>query len=280
MTKVVHLKALVLLALLVLPQIVLSQSGPAITAAEIQKHVKYLASDQLEGRKTGTKGGEAAARYIANEFKSYGLKPVGDQGTYFQKFEFVSGIELGDVNTLTLALPGKTTNLELNKDFRPLGFSTSEAYEGSVVFVGYGISDTAKKLDDYAGVDVSGKAVMVLGNAPPSEMGRDFSQYASLRYKASKAKEKGARALIVVTGPEDSDSDDLIRLTYDNSSGNAGLPALNVTRKTADQLLASAGVTVKDLQKKLNESKQSNSLSKDFFASIRSSLWADLNLSL
>ena len=259
MTKVVHLKALVLLALLVLPQIVLSQSGPAITAAEIQKHVKYLASDQLEGRKTGTKGGEAAARYIANEFKSYGLKPVGDQGTYFQKFEFVSGIKLGDVNTLTLALPGKTTNLELNKDFRPLGFSTSEAYEGSVVFVGYGISDTAKKLDDYAGVDVSGKAVMVLRNAPPSEMGRDFSQYASLRYKASKAKEKGARALIVVTGPEDSDSDDLIRLTYDNSSGNAGLPALNVTRKTADQLLASAGVTVKDLQKKLNESKQSNS---------------------
>ncbi|HCA79484.1 MAG TPA: aminopeptidase [Bacteroidetes bacterium] len=259
MTKVVHLKALVLLALLVLPQIVLSQSGPAITAAEIQKHVKYLASDQLEGRKTGTKGGEAAARYIANEFKSYGLKPVGDQGTYFQKFEFVSGIELGDVNTLTLALPGKTTNLELNKDFRPLGFSTSEAYEGSVVFVGYGISDTAKKLDDYAGVDVSGMAVLVLRNAPPSEMGRDFSQYASLRYKASKAKEKGARALIVVTGPEDSDSDDLIRLTYDNSSGNAGLPALNVTRKTADQLLASAGVTVKDLQKKLNESKQSNS---------------------
>jgi len=259
MTKVVHLKALVLLALLVLPQIVLSQSGPAITAAEIQKHVKYLASDQLEGRKTGTKGGEAAARYIANEFKSYGLKPVGDQGTYFQKFEFVSGIKLGDVNTLTLALPGKTTNLELNKDFRPLGFSTSEAYEGSVVFVGYGISDTAKKLDDYAGVDVSGMAVLVLRNAPPSEMGRDFSQYASLRYKASKAKEKGARALIVVTGPEDSDSDDLIRLSYDNTSGNAGLPALNVTRKTADQILASAGETVKDLQKKLNESKQSHS---------------------
>jgi len=259
MNKGVYLKVLALLAVLALPQIVVAQSSPAITAAEIQKHVKHLASDQLEGRKTGTKGGEEAAQYIANEFRSYGLKPAGDQGTYFQKFEFVSGIKLGDVNTLACTIHGKTTNLELNKDFRPLGFSTSEAYKGGVVFVGYGISDTAKKLDDYAGVDVGGKAVLVLRNAPPSEMGRDFSQYASLRYKASKAKEKGAKALIVVTGPEDSESDDLIRLTYDNATGNAGLPALNITRKAADQVLKSAGVTVKELQKKLNESKQSRS---------------------
>ena len=259
MKRVVHLKSLVVLGLLALPQFAFTQSSPAITAAEIQKHVKYLASDQLEGRKTGTKGAEAAAQYIANEFKLYGLKPVGDQGSYYQNFEFVSGIKLGDVNSLALAVAGQTTNLELNKDFRPLGFSTSEAFESGVVFAGYGISDTAKKLDDYAGVDVNGKAVLVLRNAPPSEPGRDFSQYASLRYKASKAKEKGARALIVVTGAEDSENDDLIKLTYDNSTGNAGLPALNITRKAANQLLAGAGVTVKDLQRKLNESKQSNS---------------------
>lgn len=259
MNNRIHPKALVLLGSFILPQIVFSQSSPAITAAEIQKHVKYLASDQLEGRKTGAKGGEAAAQYIANEFKSYGLKPVGDQGTYFQKFEFVAGIRLGDVNSLDFSAPGKTTNLELNKDFKPLGFSTSESFAGALVFVGYGISDTSMKLDDYAGVDVSGKAVLVLRNAPPSEMGRDFSQYASLRYKASKAKEKGAKAMIVVTGPEDSDTDDLMRLTYDNSTGNAGLPALNITRKIADQILTGTGMTVKEIQKKLNESKQSNS---------------------
>lgn len=273
MNRSVNLKACLLFVLLALPRFAVAQSSPAITADEVQKHVKYLASDQLEGRKTGTKGGEAAARYIANEFESYGLKPVGHHGTYFQNFDFVAGIKLGEVNTLALGVAGKTLNLEINKDFRPLGFSTSEAFDGGIVFVGYGISDTAKKLDDYADVDVSGKAVLVLRNAPPSEMGRDFSPYASLRYKASKAKEKGAKAIIVVTGPEDSDNDDLIRLTYDNAMGNAGFPAMNITRKAADKAMALAGVTVKELQKKMNESKQSNSfLLKDVNLSARISL--------
>ena len=259
MNKSLNLRTSVLLVLLALPRFVIAQSSPAITAAEIQKHVKYLASDQLEGRRTGTKGGDAAAQYIADEFRSYGLKPVGDQGTYFQKFEFVAGIRLGEVNTLAHVIAGKTTTLTIDKDFRPLGFSTSDAFEGDLVFVGYGISDTSKKLDDYAGLDVTGKAVLVLRNAPPSEMGRDFSQYVPLRYKAAKAREKGAKAIIVVTGPEDSDKDDLIRLGYDNAMGNAGLPALNITRRTADELLAGSGTTVKELQKRLNESKQSSS---------------------
>jgi hypothetical protein len=259
MTKNLQTRVIVLLLLLVSPRLVTAQSSPAITAAEIQKHVQYLASDQLEGRRTGTKGAEAAAQYIANEFKAYGLKPVGDQGTYFQKFEFVAGIKLGDLNTLTATFAGKSTPLEVDKDFRPLGFSTSEAFEGELVFVGYGISDTSKKLDDYAGHDVTGKVVLVLRNAPPSEMGRDFSPYASLRYKASKAKERGARAVMVVTGPEDSENDDLIRLSYDNAMGNAGFPCLNITRKAADMLLAQTCSTIKDLQKKLNETKQSNS---------------------
>jgi len=108
MNKSLNLRTSVLLVLLALPRFVIAQSSPAITAAEIQKHVKYLASDQLEGRRTGTKGGDAAAQYIADEFRSYGLKPVGDQGTYFQKFEFVAGIRLGEVNTLAQVIAGKT----------------------------------------------------------------------------------------------------------------------------------------------------------------------------
>ena len=63
-----------------------AQSSPEVTAAELLEHVKYLASDQLEGRKAGSKGAELAAQYVANEFKRYGLKPLGDQGTYFQSF--------------------------------------------------------------------------------------------------------------------------------------------------------------------------------------------------
>ncbi|MBF8295025.1 MAG: Aminopeptidase, partial [Bacteroidetes bacterium] len=237
-----------------------AQSSPEITAAELAKHVKYLASDHLEGRKSGSKGGEAAAQYLANEFKSYGLKPIGDQGSFFQNFDFVAGVKLGEGNSLTFNVAGKLAPMSVDQDFRPLGFSLNESFEGAVVFIGYGISDTAKKYDDYAGMDVKGKAVLVLRNAPPAEAGRDLGQYSSLRYKAAKARELGAKALIVVTGPEDSDTDDLIKLSYDNASGNAGLAAVNVTRKAADELLRNSGKTVKDLQQEIIRTKAPRSL--------------------
>ena len=252
----------------------LAQSIPEITAAELAKHVKYLASDQLEGRKSGSKGGEAAAQYIANEFKSYGLKPIGDQGSFFQNFDFVAGVKLGEGNSLTFNVDGKLVPMSVDRDFRPLGFSLNESFEGPVVFVGYGISDTAKKYDDYAGVDVKGKAVLVLRNAPPPEAMRDLGQYSSLRYKAAKARELGAKALIVVTGPEDSDTDDLMKLAYDNTSGNAGLPAVNITRKAADELLRSSGKNLKDLQQEINRAKAPRSLE---LSSVSIRLNTDLN---
>ncbi|MCX6135706.1 MAG: M28 family peptidase [Ignavibacteriales bacterium] len=239
---------------------VLAQTSKEITAAELTKHVKFLSSDDLQGRKTGSKGAEAAAQYIAREFQSYGLKPVGPNGSFFQDFEFVSGVKLGDGNSLAFEISGKATSLLLDKEFRPLGFSSSETFAGPVVFLGYGISDTAKKYDDYASLDIKGKAVMVLRNAPPADSTRDLGQYASLRYKASKARELGARVLFVVTGPEDSETDDLIKLSYDNASGNAGLPAINITRKTADLMLADAGKTIKDLQKAIHQSKAPKSV--------------------
>jgi aminopeptidase YwaD len=246
---------------LIISTTLLAQSTPQITAAEIAKHIKYLASDQLEGRGSGSKGAEAAAQYIANEFRSYGLKPIGDQGTYYQNFDFVAGIKLGDVNNLSFRVASSTVMASVDKDFRPLGFSSSDTFEGGIVFVGYGISDSAKKYNDYAGVDVQGKAVMVLRNAPPSDSTKDLGQYAGLRYKASKAREFGAKALIVVTGPEDSDTDELMKLTYDNATGNAGLPAINVTRGTVDKLLGSVHTSVKDLQKAINQTKMPRSMS-------------------
>ena len=75
-------------------------SNPEITADELKAHVKYLASDELEGRASGTEGNRKAAAYIAEQFKQYGLKPAGDHGTYFQSFDFVSALKLGDGNAL------------------------------------------------------------------------------------------------------------------------------------------------------------------------------------
>ena len=237
-----------------------AQSSPQVTEAELLKHVKYLASDELEGRKAGSKGAELAAQYIASEFKRYGLIPNGDQGTFFQNFEFVAGIKLGTVNTLSYTVGGQTKSLRLDQEVRPLGFSSSESFQGDLVFVGYGIAAPDRDYNDYAGFDVKAKAVMVLRNTPPSDSTRDLAQFASLRYKASKAKELGAKAMIVVTGPEDSDTDDLIKLTYDQSTGNAGVLAINITRKAADELLRTGGKTISDLQKEINQSKTPKSL--------------------
>jgi aminopeptidase YwaD len=234
-----------------------AQSSPQVTARELLKHVRYLASDQLEGRRAGSRGAELAAQYIANEFKSYGLTPVGDNGTYFQNFEFASGVKPGAVNTFAYSTAAGLRSGELGKDFQPLGFSGSGTVQAGLVFAGYGISASGQTYDDYASLDVKGKAVMVLRNSPPSDSVKDFAQFASLRYKASKAKELGAEALIVVTGPEDSDTDDLLKLNYgfDPSSGNAGIVIVNITRNLADEILRREEATVKDLQETLNRTK-------------------------
>jgi len=228
-----------------------AQSNPEVTAAELLKHVRYLASDQLEGRKAGSKGAELAAQYVANEFKRYSLKPLGDQGTYFQSFEFVAAIELGVLNTLSYTFRGRSTSTVVNRDFRPLGFSSSESFTGDLVFAGYGISAPGNNYNDYDGIDPQGKAVLVLRNAPPSDSTRNFTQFSSLRYKAAKARELGVKALVIVTGPADSDTDELLKLSYDQSTGNAGIPAVHVTRKVADELLRPTGKTISDLEKRI-----------------------------
>jgi len=232
---------------------------PDITRAELYEHVKYLASDALEGRRAGSKGAELAVQYIAKEFASYGLVPRGDNGTFFQKFEFISGVKLGPANTVSIKRNG-TTALELNKDFRPLGFSSSESFEGEVVFAGYGISLTNKSYDDYEGIDVKEKIVLLLRNSPPSDSTKDFSAIvASLRYKANKAKELGAKAILFVTGPEDDQKDPFIRLSYDQSTGNAGVIAIHLKREVADRLLKLEERNLADLQKEINGTKRPSS---------------------
>jgi aminopeptidase YwaD len=252
---------LTLAAVFLLASSLFSQSSQEITAAELQKHVKYLASDELEGRRIGTKGADAAAEYISKEMKSYGLKPIGDKGTFFQNFDFVAGVKIDKINALTLTTSGKTIGYTPGKDYVPLGFSSSDSYSGGVVFVGYGGSDSSLKYDDYAGTDVKGKAVMILRNAPPSDSARNFGVIAGLRYKAIKAREFGAKVIFLVSGPEDKEKEDLTRISFDNTFGNAGILAVNITRRMADEILKASGNTLKSLQQQLNKTKSPKSIS-------------------
>lgn len=224
-----------------------------ITAKELKAHLKYLASDDLEGRRTGSKGADAAAEYIAREFKTYGLAPAGTNNSFIQPFEFVSDVTLADGNSITVTTGGVKHSFVVDTDVRPLGFSTSGSVAGQVVFAGYGITAEEKSYDDYAGIDVKGKIVMMLRyNPDPDNQHSEFARYSAIRYKASKAKEMGASGIILVTGPVDADEDNLMKLAFDNSMGNAGIVAVNLTRTAADRILASSGFTIASLQDSIN----------------------------
>ncbi|MFH0989750.1 MAG: M28 family peptidase [bacterium] len=237
-----------------------AQRNPEITIPELQKHLKYLASDKLQGREAGTKGAEEAARYLANEFKLYGLKPLGDKGTYLQNFNFISTPKPGKANVLSLVINGKTRQGKMDKDFRPFNFSANNSFQSQVMFVGYGISAPSLGYDDYAGLDVKDKILIMLRNSPPSDSIKNFGQFSRDRYKASKAKELGAKALLLVQGIEDYKTDNLVSLRYDISSGgSAGIVVIHIKRSLADEILASVKQTINDLQKKINETKSPSS---------------------
>ncbi|MBS0210455.1 MAG: M20/M25/M40 family metallo-hydrolase [Planctomycetes bacterium] len=172
--------------------------------------VRHLASDELGGRGVGTPGIDQAAEYVAEQFAAAGLKTNVVEGKPFQEFSMTVGTELGQTNTLSFARVGvdektETATLTLGENFTPLSIGGSGKIDAPLVFVGYGITAKDLKYDDYAGLNVEGKVVIVLRhepqqNNPHSEFnGTSHSQYAPFSRKLSNAYEHGAAAVIFVT---------------------------------------------------------------------------------
>src|ERR1035437_10372148 len=141
----------------------------AISAERIREHTRFLASDLLEGRGTGTRGGEIAAAYIATQLALAGAKPAGDDGTYFQKAPLV-GIETQPDATLNASVWGKLVEFKWLDDF--VGVSQTQQpntrFEGEAIFVCPGITAPEYKWDDFKGVDVTGKVLILVTNEPTS----------------------------------------------------------------------------------------------------------------
>ncbi|MGA9365813.1 MAG: M28 family peptidase [Bacteroidota bacterium] len=234
--------------------------SPDITAQEVLYHIKYLASDQLQGRRAGTEFADKAAEYVAEEFHQYGLKPVMSDGSFFQEFEFVSGVKLGEKNSLAVNVAGKSLSYLVISDFTPLAFSKDTSVTGEVVFAGYGIAAKDLQYDDYAGMDINGKIVLVLQYGPDGDNPHGkFSKYVALRLKAMTAREKGASALLITTGPMDDEKDELMKLRYDLAFADAGIPCMHIKRAVADSILGSVGRSVKETQEKLRSSQKPGS---------------------
>jgi hypothetical protein len=181
-----------------------SNPEDAITADALRAHVRFLSDDLLEGRGTATRGHEIAARYVASEFESMGLKPAGDDGTYLQQVHLRRVSFKADESRFSLTVNGQEKPQTLETDWftggDPMRKDTS--VEGKVVFVGMGIVAPEMKHDDYANVDVTGKIVAILPGAPESWETTTRAYYSSSSLKAKNAAEHGAIGTIALWSPE------------------------------------------------------------------------------
>jgi Tol biopolymer transport system component len=231
----------------------------AITAQDLHTHVAFLADDALAGRMTGSPGSAKAAQYIANQLKAAGLQPLN--GTDFmQPFEFSAGVKvIPDQNRLSVTTAGTSKGFRVEQDFRPLSFSANGNAEGEVVFAGYGLSVPGKEsesYDSYAGLDVKDKIVLVLRYVPENvspPRRAELNRYAGLRYKATIARNHGAKALLVVTGPNSPSPGELSPLAFDSSLSGSGIVAASISNEVANAMLAPSGKDLKTLQSTLDD---------------------------
>ncbi len=234
--------------------------SPEITAEEIQQHINFLASDDLKGRDSGTEEIFKAANYIKDEFESYGLKPLFGE-SYLQEFPFIKSIELTGSNSLIFSSGDEKITLSLKEDYTTVPFSGNAGVDGNMVFSGFGISAPDLAYDDYEGIDVEGKIVIVMRNTPePDVPHSEFDVYSPLRKKASVARDKGAIGIIFVNPyDEHKNEDDLIEFEYDRGGAITDIPVVNVKRHFIDKLFKTEGLNFKEYYDKIIESKKPSS---------------------
>jgi len=210
---------------------------PEITVEEVISHIAYLASDRLAGREAGTAECEEASHYLAGRFREYGLAPAGEGGTFYQTFQFPSGVRLREGNRLVVRLGSEERAGTVGADFLPLACSANGTARGEVVLAGYGIRAPELSYDDFAGLDMAGKIGLVLRLGPEGNQPRGrFGRYLSLRSKARLAQQQGAVGVLFFTGTGQDEGQDLGGVRFDGR-GPGGIPAAVIRREWGLALL-------------------------------------------
>lgn len=209
-----------------------------LTEDDIVRHLQVLASDSLEGRRSGEPGCAKAAAYIETEFKRIGLLPGGVNSTYRQPFDVVAASELGGKNYLKI--DGR--DLPIREKWMPLSYTKTGEVKGNLVFAGFGISAPDFGYDDYAGLDVQGKIVLVMKYGPEGEDPQNrYNRFFAIRYKAMNAREHGALG-VLVSASEDTFSYDVVsRLRHDWAPGDAGILVAGIDLAAARTIVTKAG---------------------------------------
>jgi hypothetical protein len=241
--------------------------------------VKALTAPAMEGRGDGTKGLTLAAHMLEKSYRQLGLKPAGSK-SYDQPFSVITGAKLRSAhNRFMVEASGQKWELKLNEDFVPFSFSSSDAVAGPVVFAGYGASADEFGYDDYAGIDVKDKIVVVLRYEPAvfaDKAGNTgLTQHAQLITKAINARNRGAKAVVLINGKlGDGEQDLLTRFGSVSGPENTGIVLVQVKNEAAEKWFKTARKSLEELQGQINHSAKPQSFA--FPDSLRLTIHVDI----
>ena len=236
------------------------RNTPRFDANRYVEHVKYLASESLKGRGAGSPELEKAGQYIAGQLRAFGLRPMDDRN-YRQPFPVTTNARLGGQNRLEYTDGRQGKSLEFRKEFQPMNFSDSASVRAGVVFAGYGITAREYNYDDFAGVDVKDKLVLVLRHEP-QEMdeksifaGKIYTEHAQLFSKASNAKMHGARGVLLVNdvGNHTSGADEMEPFGNTVGPSNAGIPFVQVRSDVVEVWFRAAGKDLHQVEQEIDK---------------------------
>ena len=242
----------------------------ALSAADIApqsylEHVKYLASDNLKGRATGSPELEKAAGYIAKQFKEAGLQPANGK-SFEQPFRVVTGAKMGASNHFQATVESKKEDLKIGTGYVPFSFSSSGKAKASVVFAGYGITAEDQHYDDYAHLDVAGKFVLLLRHEPQENDpkspfdGKEMSKHATYVLKAINAKNHGARGVILINDtPSHNNTDDMQKFGRASGPTDSGVFFVQMKASAAEAWLKAEGHDLKQIVAEIDKDLSPNS---------------------
>jgi hypothetical protein len=275
--RILRISLLLLFVSLILVPVAGQRSGlESITIHDLKMHMKFLASDELEGRNTGEKGNQVAARYLAVQAEQLGLAPAGPGNGYLQPFTIEERSYEAEASRITI-YDGDFARM-VNRDaflIIPPVRQDQLTIEGEVVFAGYGIRDDEHGYNDFENIDVSDRVVLIMNRAPMNEDGTEvqfdhekWTGIQNMRYKIPYIYSQGARAVLLVLDPksgfssiEDADpgiADYLGRSLSLKSSGERSKEpeirprTVMIHRRVADQLLSGTGKSLAELQQEID----------------------------
>ncbi|MBY0494760.1 MAG: M28 family peptidase [Cyanobacteria bacterium] len=230
---------------------------PSFAQSRTKTHVTTLASDKFEGRLTGSPGEKLAADYLISELKRIGAKPLPGMTDFRMPFTFTAGSKDGG-SKLTVQHGTTVTNFDGPGNILATSFSDNGSTSGTIVFAGYGIvvpDSQGFGYDSYQGLDVKDKIVVVLRYFPEDADQKTraiLARYADLRYKAQAARQRGARGLIVVTGPRSPNAGEVVPMSFDTAIAGSGIVAASIAGRAAAPIFAAAKKELEAVQKELD----------------------------